>query len=240
MLFNQPRAERIMARDGIDALVATSPDNVMYGTDYECTSHWVNKGFQVYSLFTPAHAPKASLIAPGLELEALVDGDVWIEDVYIFSPFPRGPAGESEMDRVGRAVDALQERAHSVPRAIDALVAAIEARKLEKGRIAVDEIGMSPAAFAELERRGAVPEARLVQSVGLGAAPAVRERVPVTRPLPAAGAVLQHRERTRRQGGHEQLRWHRVRLYRRILDLPGRHLRGTSDRVAGAPRVRVE
>lgn len=153
MLFNQPRAERIMARDGIDALVATSPDNVMYGTDYECTSHWVNKGFQVYSLFTPAHAPKASLIAPGLELEALVDGDVWIEDVYIFSPFPRGPAGESEMDRVGRAVDALQERAHSVPRAIDALVAAIEARKLEKGRIAVDEIGMSPAAFAELERR---------------------------------------------------------------------------------------
>ena len=38
MLFNQSRAEQIMARDGIDALVATSPDNVMYGTDYECTS----------------------------------------------------------------------------------------------------------------------------------------------------------------------------------------------------------
>ena len=36
MLFNQPRAERIMARDGIDAIVATSPDNVMYATDYEC------------------------------------------------------------------------------------------------------------------------------------------------------------------------------------------------------------
>jgi Xaa-Pro aminopeptidase len=153
MLFNQSRAERIMARDGIDALVATSPDNVMYGTDYECTSHWVNKGFQVYSLFTPAHAPQASLIAPSLELEALVDGDVWVEDVYIFSPFPRGSPGGRDMDRVGREVQALQDRAHTAPRAIDGLIAALEARHLEKGRIAVDEVGISPHAFAELERR---------------------------------------------------------------------------------------
>ena len=153
MLFNKSRAERIMARDGIDALVATSPDNVMYGTDYECTSHWVNKGFQVYSLFTPAHAPQASLIGPGLELEALVDGDVWPEDVYIFSPFPRGSPGGRDMDRVGRDVEALLGRAHSASRAIDGLVAAIEARKLERGRIAVDEIGISPQVLAELERR---------------------------------------------------------------------------------------
>ena len=50
MLFNEKRAEAILARDGVEALVATSPDNVMYGTDYECVSHWGNKGFQVYSV----------------------------------------------------------------------------------------------------------------------------------------------------------------------------------------------
>ncbi len=152
MLFNQPRAERIMARDGIDAIVATSPDNVMYATDYECITHWANKGFQVYSLFAAAHSPQASLIAPSLELEAIVDGDAWVEDIYIFSPFKRGPAGGRKMDRVGSEGKALLERAHTVRRAVDGLIAAIEARGLEKGRIAVDEIGMSPSFFSELKR----------------------------------------------------------------------------------------
>ena len=152
MLFNQQRAENIMARDGIDAIVATSPDNVMYATDYECITHWGNKGFQVYSLFAPANTPKASLIAPSLELEAIIDGDVWLEDIYIFSPFKRGPAGGRKMDRVGREGKALLERAQTVRRAIDGLIAAIEARGLAKGRIAVDEIGMSPSFYSELKR----------------------------------------------------------------------------------------
>ncbi|MCW5751892.1 MAG: aminopeptidase P family protein [Alphaproteobacteria bacterium] len=153
MLFNDKRAAEIMAKAGVDAIVATSPDNVMYATDYECISHWINKGFQVYSIYTPSHTPKASLIAPSLELEAIVDGDVWVDDVYIFSPFKRGPAQENEMDRVGRAGKALLERAHTVNRAVEGLVAAIEARGLEKGRIAIDETGMSPFIFWEVKQR---------------------------------------------------------------------------------------
>lgn len=153
MLFNEKRAVEIMAKAGIDALVATSPENVMYATDYECVTHWINKGFQVYSIFTPSHTPKASLVAPSLELEAIVDGPVWVEDVYIFSPFKRGPAQGNEMDRVGKAGKALLERAQTVTRALDGLIAAIETRGLQKSRIAVDELGMSPFIFWELKQR---------------------------------------------------------------------------------------
>jgi Xaa-Pro aminopeptidase len=63
MLFNQQRADQVMAKHGLDAIVATSPDNVMYATDYECITHWGNKGFQIYSIYTPGHSPRASLIA---------------------------------------------------------------------------------------------------------------------------------------------------------------------------------
>ena len=63
MLFNRARAEGVMHKHGLDALVASSPDNVMYASDYECVTHWINKGFQVYSVFTPGHTPTASLIA---------------------------------------------------------------------------------------------------------------------------------------------------------------------------------
>lgn len=153
MLFNEKRATEILAKGGIDAIIATSPENVMYATDYECVTHWINKGFQVYSLFSPGHNPKASLIAPSLELEAIVDGNVWVDDIYIFSPFKRGPAQGNEMDRVGKESKALLERAQIVARALDGLIAAIEARGLQKSRIAVDELGMSPFIFWELKQK---------------------------------------------------------------------------------------
>ncbi|MBT7756657.1 MAG: aminopeptidase P family protein, partial [Rhodospirillaceae bacterium] len=153
MLFNRERAEQVMQRHGLDALVAASPDNVLYATDYECVTHWLNKGFQLYSLFSPGHDPAASLIAPSLELDAIVDGDVWVDDIYLFSPFPRGPAQTDAMDETGRAAKALSERAHHVGRALDGLVAAIEARGLEGGRVGVDESGISPLFWWELQQR---------------------------------------------------------------------------------------
>ncbi len=153
MLFNRERAEGVMGRHGLDALVAASPDNVLYATGYECVTHWLNKGFQLYSLFSPGHAPAASLIAPSLELDAIVDGDVWVEDVYLFSPFPRGPAQMDAMDEIGRGAKALSERAHHVGRALDGLVAAIESRGLTGDRIGIDESGISPLFWWELQQR---------------------------------------------------------------------------------------
>jgi Xaa-Pro aminopeptidase len=153
MLFNRARAEAIMERQGLEALVATSPDNVLYATNYECITHWLNKGFQLYSLFSPGHDPDASLIAPELELDAIVDGSVWVDDVYLFSPFARGPAQRDAMDDTGRAAKALSDRAHHVSRALDGLVAAIESRGLAEGRVGVDESGISPLFLWELQQR---------------------------------------------------------------------------------------
>jgi Xaa-Pro dipeptidase len=153
MLFNQSRAEIIMQRHGLEALVAASPDNVLYATNYQCVTHWLNKGFQLYSLFSPGHDPKASLIAPDLELDAIVDGDVWVDDIYLFSAFARGPAQPGAMDEVGRAAKSLSDRAHHVARALDGLVVAIESRGLAKSRIGVDESGISPLFLWELQQR---------------------------------------------------------------------------------------
>lgn len=153
MLLNQDRAARILDEQGIDAIVACSPENVMYATDYECVTHWINKGFQLYSVFSPAHSPNATLIAPGLELDAIVDGDVWVDDVYLFSDFKRGRASRDKMDETGRKGAELAARAPLVPTALDGLVAALEARGLKAGRIAVDENGMSEQALGSLRRR---------------------------------------------------------------------------------------
>ena len=51
MLFNRERCEKIMAKHGLDALVAASPDNVLYATNYECVTHWLNKAFNSIPCF---------------------------------------------------------------------------------------------------------------------------------------------------------------------------------------------
>lgn len=154
MLFNRKRAEALIEAQGLDAVVASSPENVLYMTGFECTTHWINKGFQQYALFSPGHSPDASLIAPGLEIDSLVEGDLWVEDVYVFSPFLRGRASDPAlMDEIGRKGAALVARAPSVGTAVDGLVAAIEARGLQAGRVGIDESGVSIQALEELRKR---------------------------------------------------------------------------------------
>lgn len=160
MLLNHARALAVMQRLGLDALVATSPENVMYASDYECSTHWLNKGAQVYAGLTPGATPAAFLVAPSLELEAIVTSPVWIEDVYLTGFFKRGPAPVEAMDEIGRAAVVVAQRAHPVETAIDGLVAALTARGLDRGRIGLDESGMSAQIWAEVARR--LPNATLV------------------------------------------------------------------------------
>ena len=166
MLLNIARAEAILARHGLDAVVGASPENVLYLTGFECTTHWINKGFQQYAVFSPGHDPKGTLIAPGLEIDSLVEGENWMEDIIVFSPFPRGQAGPGvSIDEVGRKGLELTKRAPTVATAVDGLVAAIEARGLANGRIGFDETGMSRLAVEEVRAR--LPNATLVPAGAL-------------------------------------------------------------------------
>ena len=120
MLLNRTRAFQVMEAVGLDALVATSADNVLYASDYECGTHWINKGAQIYALLTPGQSPQASLIAPLLEAEAIIGGDVWIEDVYLVGMFQRNYEYADSLDEVGRQTRALSSgRTRLIRRSMD-------------------------------------------------------------------------------------------------------------------------
>jgi Xaa-Pro dipeptidase len=154
MLLNRDRALRVVQKRGLDAIVATSPENVMYASDYECSTHWLNKGAQVYAGLTPSAAPGAFVVAPLLELEALVDGDgTWIDDVWLVGAFTRGPAPRASMDAMGQKGLDLAQRAHRAETAVDALVEALTQRGLDRGRVGLDETGMAAPIWAEIVRR---------------------------------------------------------------------------------------
>ena len=88
MLFNRGRAVEYMDRCGLDALVATSPVNITYFSDYYC---WLDKLFKEYmtrpgagtgltqqfALF-PRHGEPALVLVPLLAANSL---DSWVLDV---------------------------------------------------------------------------------------------------------------------------------------------------------------
>ena len=50
MLLNKERLEQTLADKQLDAIVATSPENVTYSSGYWALSQWIRRGPQTYVL----------------------------------------------------------------------------------------------------------------------------------------------------------------------------------------------
>src|SRR5689334_17497544 len=92
MLFNRVRALDYMRRIGLDALVATSPVNVTYFSDYFCWLDPLVKAFmlnpggsteralQSYAVF-PSEGSPALVVTPIFAANA---ADLWVKDIHPF------------------------------------------------------------------------------------------------------------------------------------------------------------
>ena len=59
MLANIPRLHELMKREGLDAVIATCPENVTYLSGFWAMSQWVRRGPQAYVLFPKAASSRA-------------------------------------------------------------------------------------------------------------------------------------------------------------------------------------
>ena len=167
MLFNKPRAIEYMRRCGLDALVATSPVNITYLSDYYFwmdpifREYWMSPGAssslgQNYAVF-PLEGEPALVIGPQQVGNA---ADLWVRDVHVSgdtgmddSVPPVALPGETE-----RLYDVLQAApANATPTA--ALLSLLQARGLTGARIGLEMEGLTAPARAALA--GALPQAQV-------------------------------------------------------------------------------
>ncbi len=160
MLFNRDRADMLLARERVDAVIATSRENVEYVTGHQNPTHALMKASLIFAVYAPSATPAASAIIPTLEVETFLASGSWVTDLHLFGLFSRAQADAPAMDEIGRAGTALIAAAHSHTTAIDALVATLKQRGLERGTIALDESGLSRDGWDAVAR--ALPDARLV------------------------------------------------------------------------------
>ena len=166
MLFNRERAFEYMDRCGLDALVATSPTNITYFSDYYC---WLDKLFKEYmtrpgagigltqqfALF-PRHGEPALVLVPLLAANSL---DSWVRDVR--------SAGGGGFDDAAPADLPLSERQQyflEFARALDpgatavgSLAEALADRGVADGRIGIECGNLPAATLAEI--RESLPKA---------------------------------------------------------------------------------
>lgn len=179
MLFNQARAHQVMADRSLDALVATSPDNVTYATGYWAMSHWTRPGPQVYAVLPAATDVSPCLVTSSGNLDFVVDGETWVTETYRYGFFATVTDGPALSPLEARYAGLLRRPDHGD--AVGALVAALRDRRLARGRLAVDETSIQPAYLErlrqELPEATVVPGARVLREIRAVKTPEEIERL---------------------------------------------------------------
>jgi Xaa-Pro dipeptidase len=159
MLMNTPRLFARMKAEGLDAVVATAPENVTYTSGFWAMSQWIRRGPQAYVL-TPAEGKgEQAVIASTGTLDLLADQDVPVEDVRRYGYFAiESDALCIDHDEKDKRVSRLLER-EDPGDAVAALVSAIKDRGMESATIGVDEIGIIPQYMDKLV--AALPKAKI-------------------------------------------------------------------------------
>ena len=169
MLFNKTRAQEYMRRCGVDALVATSPVNITYFSDYRC---WIDPLFKAYMMLPGASSdpdPTAAYaIFPLAGEPALVASptfavnasDLWVQDLHTFGdhglddslPLPLLSAAEQ------RIFDILHKAQDNIT-PTDALLSVLKRRGLTDARIGIELERLSPRAKDAIE--AGLPKAQI-------------------------------------------------------------------------------
>ena len=161
MLFNKTRAQEYMRRCGVDVLVATSPVNITYFSDYRC---WIDPLFKAYMMVPGAPSdpdPTAAYAIFPLEGEpalvasptfAVNAADLWVRDIHIFGDhglddsLPLGDLSDAEQ----RIFDILHRpQQNATP--TDALLSFLKTRGLTDARIGIEMEGLPPKAKDTIE-----------------------------------------------------------------------------------------
>jgi Xaa-Pro dipeptidase len=161
MLMNAARLFERMKRDGLDAIVATMPENVTYSSGFWAMSQWIRRGPQAYVLTPSEGRGEPAVVASTGLIDLAASEDVWVEDVRRYGNFIVDRTPDVTLDAQDSRIESLlaeQDDGDSVA----CLVRAIKDRGLENARIGVDEIGILPQLWDKLA--SALPTATFVRA----------------------------------------------------------------------------
>ncbi len=169
MFLNIDRARGLMKEHRIDALIASTPENVTYLAG---TVGWSNKVYaysvHMFAVFPLDESAPAALIVPGQEVTYVSAQQSWIRDHYTFGGrsaliLPPGESARTPEEETFLGMMNNDARRAKGPAA--ALAQALRDRGLARGRLALDQERVMPNVRRQIEE--ALPEATIVEGSDL-------------------------------------------------------------------------
>lgn len=166
MLVHVERLKARMAEQGLDAIVATTVENVHYFTGiWSVSLHMFPHEGQCYALATADRPAEAILVAPTIEVDQALDGFDTLRGAFTFGTFYREDPVGVELNADERRLQSLADLSKAQPGPLEALVAALTSAGLADKKIGVDELGLRAGFWDKLAE--ALPQATLVPATEL-------------------------------------------------------------------------
>lgn len=159
MLLNYDRATKLMERDGLEAIIATTPENLTYGADFFGIKPYIYREVEMYVVIPADQRIEPAFIVPIDVLDVLAQQPTWIKDVRIYGTYHIYGSPDADLTRYERI---LLDMRHNLPHydsAQDALVSVLEDKQLARKNLGLDELTVSPRRQESIRQR--LPEAQI-------------------------------------------------------------------------------
>lgn len=169
MYLNVDRARGLMKQFNIDAIVASTPENVTYLAG---TVGWANKVYaysvHMFAIFPQSEDLPPALIVPGQEVTYVSAQNSWIKEHYTFGgkstmTLPQGESAQTPEEETFLGL--IQNDARRAKSPGTALALALKDRGLEGARLAIDGERIMPNVRGQIEE--ALPGATMVEGADL-------------------------------------------------------------------------
>ncbi len=138
MLLNRVRADQVMEKNGLDLLVATTPENVAYLTGFWILTSIRHRARQVYAVLKKRE-PRADLIVGRGLVDHPLQGGTWVKEYYTYGEFFFAPENQSGMDEESRRLFETLNGLTRYPDAFTALTQCLRGNGVSQGKIGIDQ-----------------------------------------------------------------------------------------------------
>lgn len=154
MLVNRKRAEEIMKKYGVEAIIASSPENVTYLSDFWDISHWFIKGTQVYTVLPLDRSIDPFIVTSvGALDQAAIEKNCWIGKFYTYGKFFTQVPDEEGFLKTEQKLKKLLNNMKKGEDPISALINGLTESGLIGKRIAIDEMNITPKLFESIRKK---------------------------------------------------------------------------------------
>ncbi len=136
----------VMEREGLDALVATTPENLLYVTGFRSVSHAIFRGAELYGVFTRRGR---GLVVPFIDTAGVAAEGIDVDRLACYGTFYFEYA--SAPGATGDKVRRWTERPAASP--AEALAGVLADLGVDGGRVGLDEANLLPATWQRVSDR---------------------------------------------------------------------------------------